>query len=382
MYRDFENHKRSDKAKWIVTAIAFVLVFILLAGICMQLFMPDGKRPADWFNKTETPAENEQKEGGLEVEPATENGIALASRSIPRRMYAASGISEQAENAYTVTATIAPETVLERNVVWTVAWKDSNDSWVADKRVEDYVSLTTPSNLVANISCLQPFGETIVLTCASKVNPTVNATCKVEYMRKLSYVTFSSTVDGNKFMLNSKGDPSDVRYRAPLVGTTFLNNGVLNITEENVMQASNFTFTPSYGAVFTKEDMAVSYEMEMRLAPEFAAFLSETFDWVDSSIYYTFTVSSTDTEAFFVPFACLFLSGEHGPLSLWSDLSDYIELNNAMYNFNGIYFICEIRATTKAGAAYSSGEIPVTIDREFVDLGPTEINLDKTAIVF
>lgn len=381
MYRDFEIHKRSDKAKWIITAIAFVLVFILLAGICMQLFMPDGSKPADWFNKEEKPTE-EQDQGGLEVEPATEQGIALASRSIPRRMYAASGISEQAENAYTVTATIAPETVLERNVVWTVTWKDSNDAWAADKRVEDYVSLTTPSNLVANISCLHPFGEKIVLTCASKVNPSVNATCNVEYIRKLSYVTFSSTVDGNKLMLNSKGDPSDVRYRAPLVGTTFLNNGVLNITEENVKQASNFTFTPSYGAVYTKEDMAVSYEMEMRLAPAFAAYLAETFDWVDSSIYYSFTVSSTDATSYFVPFACLFLSGEHGPFNLWSELSDYIALNNAMYNFNGIYFICEIRATTKAGATYSSGEIPVTIDREFVDLGPTEINLDKATVVF
>ena len=49
MSYDLNKHKKSDKVKWVFTGITFVLVFVLLAGVFMQLFMPDGKKPADWF---------------------------------------------------------------------------------------------------------------------------------------------------------------------------------------------------------------------------------------------------------------------------------------------------------------------------------------------
>lgn len=38
---DLYTHTRSDKIKWIITAIAFILVFVVVAGICIHLFRKD-----------------------------------------------------------------------------------------------------------------------------------------------------------------------------------------------------------------------------------------------------------------------------------------------------------------------------------------------------
>ena len=51
---ELRRHKKSDKIKWIITSIAFVLVFAFLVGLCMQLFAKDEKlKPENWFKKPE-----------------------------------------------------------------------------------------------------------------------------------------------------------------------------------------------------------------------------------------------------------------------------------------------------------------------------------------
>ncbi len=69
---ELNKHKKSDKIKWILTAVAFGLLFVILAGLCMQLFGNDKIKPANWFKKTEqtTPAvpERNDEEGQKAVE--------------------------------------------------------------------------------------------------------------------------------------------------------------------------------------------------------------------------------------------------------------------------------------------------------------------------
>ena len=36
--KDLQNHKKSDSVKWIITLVAFVLVFVLIGGICYAIF--------------------------------------------------------------------------------------------------------------------------------------------------------------------------------------------------------------------------------------------------------------------------------------------------------------------------------------------------------
>lgn len=61
MKNEFQKHKKSDKVKWVLTCIAFVLVFAVIAGICMQLFAKDEKfKPSNWF----APVEELQPDSG------------------------------------------------------------------------------------------------------------------------------------------------------------------------------------------------------------------------------------------------------------------------------------------------------------------------------
>ena len=68
---ELKRHKKSDKIKWVLTGIAFVLLFVFLAGLCMQLFAKDDKyKPSEWFKKQDTEqTEQLPAEGG-------ENGTA------------------------------------------------------------------------------------------------------------------------------------------------------------------------------------------------------------------------------------------------------------------------------------------------------------------
>lgn len=54
MKNELQKHKTSDKIKWAFTFVAFVLVFVMFAGLCMQLFGTGKVKPSEWFKKSES----------------------------------------------------------------------------------------------------------------------------------------------------------------------------------------------------------------------------------------------------------------------------------------------------------------------------------------
>ena len=52
---ELQRHKKSDKVKWTVTAIAFVLLAVLFAGVCLQVFGKGKVQPSEWFKKADKP---------------------------------------------------------------------------------------------------------------------------------------------------------------------------------------------------------------------------------------------------------------------------------------------------------------------------------------
>ncbi len=66
---ELKRHKKSDKIKWIITATCIVLLFVMVAGLCMQMFVKDDKyKPSEWF-KPDTEQTQPEKEN--EIETAT-----------------------------------------------------------------------------------------------------------------------------------------------------------------------------------------------------------------------------------------------------------------------------------------------------------------------
>lgn len=189
---EIQRHKAADKVKWIVAAIAFFMIAVLLVGVCMQLWAPDKYKPSEWGNQGEEqtgklPTTDEN--GGMVTDGTIdEHGISVCVVNIPVAQYDAYGILPIAESAKQLTATIEPVGATDATVDWSVAWKDAGSSWAKSKTVTDYVTITptTKGGLVANAQCLQAFGEQIIITVRSRDNSDAYATCTVDYVKKIN----------------------------------------------------------------------------------------------------------------------------------------------------------------------------------------------------
>ncbi len=190
---DFYRHKSSDKVKSIFTGIAFVLVFVILAGVFMQIFGTGKQKPSEWFKKNEPEQIQPEAPDGL-VNVTEEKGISLMSARIASEDYDEYGIEAQADTAYTLTATVNANAV-DKNVVWGVAWKNSSSSWASGKSISDYVTITpaTEYGLTATLTVKQAFGEPINVKVASYIDTTVNAIAQVDYLKTLN--SFTATLN-------------------------------------------------------------------------------------------------------------------------------------------------------------------------------------------
>ncbi len=214
MKNEFYQHKKSDKIKWIITGIAFVLAFVMIAGICMQLFGNDKLKPSNWFKKTECVHIDEDADGKCDKckkdmpddkdENTTADGSGLVVKPVSTRLmkltatpmtasadednYVNSDASTYANtNSYTLTATITPSNATNQSVDWSVAWNSASSTWASGKTVTDYVTVTPASDgaLTATVTCKKAFGEKIKITVTSRDNSTYSANCVCDYSKKV-----------------------------------------------------------------------------------------------------------------------------------------------------------------------------------------------------
>lgn len=200
MNNELERHKTNDKIKWILTLLAFILVGVMLAGII-----------CGWFDKKEqTPKEPEQTvsedkgaNGGLVLNPSSNSLIRLAVT--PLSANADEGIAAQAEDGYTLTATVQPANADDTAVDWSVAWSNASSSWASGKTVTDYVTVTPASDgaLTARVECKQAFGEQVTITVTYRHDTSITATATADYREKLESASYTATVDGSAYNLSN-----------------------------------------------------------------------------------------------------------------------------------------------------------------------------------
>ncbi len=249
---ELNKHKAKDKIKWVFTGIAFLLVFVMLAGMCLQIFGKGKVKPSEWFKKPETeqttPAvsdgENKTTGGGMEIAPVT---TARAMRVTAKALAASAndndGISPQAENSYTLTATVTPDNATDKTVNWRVAWKNPSSSFASGKKVTDYVTVTptTDGALTARVDCLQAFGEQVNITVTSRDNVDATATCVCDYVARITDIGF----------LNVTLTEKDNTVRPMYLCTDTLASSVLGLTIAE--RGSAITVNKSYSA-YTKQE--------------------------------------------------------------------------------------------------------------------------------
>ena len=211
--KTYRQHVKSDGVKWFVTTIAILLIGVILAGIITEGFTDHN--PYCWFGHeygedglcikcgAEKPAEDPDKgSSGMYIPEEIEGqGIKVTRRIVSISEYEEYGVSPLAENAVLLTATISPSNVPGARVDWFIVWENSESEFASNKNVDDFVTVEANGNLTAVISCLQPFGETIVVRAVSTEDPEIYATCSIEYVKRISGVTIDKVNDSTDFTL-------------------------------------------------------------------------------------------------------------------------------------------------------------------------------------
>lgn len=195
-----------EKIKWAVAVIAYVIVFIMTAVLILEVFGRGKMKPSEWFLKqeqSETLFDADAGGGLLIPSEATGNNIALMSSVIATEDYTEYGIAPQVDSAYTVTAVVYPELAANRNVVWSIGWKNNSDTWAKDKAVTDYVTFIEVEGVenTVRVSCIEGFNAQIVLTAASESEPYITAEVPIDFIKRV--IGMTATFKGTDCLNNN-----------------------------------------------------------------------------------------------------------------------------------------------------------------------------------
>lgn len=182
MNNELQEHKTSDKIKWILTLIAFIAVGVMLMGIILG-----------WFDKPDKPEEQDENQIVVTLQESNTAMRLNASRA------AASG------NSYTITATVTPSDATNTNIDWSIAWKNENSSWANGKSVSDYITIAPDGNS-ATVTLKNAFSEQCIVTAASESNPEATATCTVDYIERLNIPHGNGYMDIKRIYQNGNTD--------------------------------------------------------------------------------------------------------------------------------------------------------------------------------
>ena len=196
------NKQQNNRILAIVLCVILTVV-LLLGGGAAGFFIQRAINPPQKEEKAEdnggglliTPDEPE-KDG--QDESADVGGHATVSfivKDIAREEYGDYGIMPIAENAQQLTAVITPAEAEDKILDWSAAWKEGTSGKFGDgKDVSEYITVTPTSNgaLTANVSCLQAFGEQVIITASLRNNPSVKGTATADY--KQGYDSVSANI--------------------------------------------------------------------------------------------------------------------------------------------------------------------------------------------
>lgn len=216
------SHASSDRRKWAAVTIAILFIIaVIVTGVLTDWFTNWNKYCLfghDYdVNGVCTRCGEEKSDDIIETisdqmiinDVTFGKGLAVSIHRIPRAAFEAYGIMSIAESAQQITATVQPSDATDQTVDWSIAWTNAASDWATGKTATDYVTVTPTQDgaLTANVQCLQPFAEQMIITCTSRDDTSKSATCTVDYKKKVTAVetSFSIAGMGGTFVLKSDG---------------------------------------------------------------------------------------------------------------------------------------------------------------------------------
>lgn len=225
--------KQSTKTIIKVTAGVLAALFVVLAVILVASYQSNGQR-----NSTVDFELNHNE--GMVVSYASQNSMRLTNLSA----------TTQNSEGVTLSATILPETAIDKTVLWEISWKNPESEWASGKTIDDYVTIsetTTASGESITVNCLKDFGEQVVIKAVANSDDKVNAVCLVDYAQKIKSLNYTFKY-GTSSMTTPTAD-SDGVYRVDYTGEE------KNYVVECVPVYTNYTiqdeFTKTVSGQFT-----------------------------------------------------------------------------------------------------------------------------------
>lgn len=385
-FDDLNTHKTKDKIKWIASAVAFALIVITLVITCLQVFGKGGLKPSEWGKPDAADSD------ALVITPDQ-------SADSPLRLNALKAASD---NSYTITATVTPSTAVNKEIAWSIAWKNENSEWATGKSIGDYISMT--SNYVrATIECKAPFGEQAEITARIRSDESITAACTVDYKQR--YLGTSS-----ELYVESKADGTQIitNYAVTTKQTITIQQSVIDAYGKSSATFAGSIFKPNCSSVYTKPLRAATFRYYVKLGDElkkaidnYNAYVSDcdlTYpqDWVK------FAEAGTDnvSEAKKVPFENP--SGYDGMYvsAYLAKLCPKVEQSNGVFSRdNYLYFLSSVNSIANNPGltgedkfdyyvkveATVEGVTYTDVHKIFINncnIRASGISLDKTAVEF
>lgn len=191
MRNELQKHKKSDKIKWIATALAVIMLGVG-AAIVTDCF---GLLRQNTDNYIELPSDNDM------VQVGEHDGITLF---MGKAVAVAATNETSAYVSQTITAVVNPNTVLDNYVTWRLSW--ATGASLSNNAITDYVCLTDDSqgSLTATVNAYKSFrGSDIILTCASRQG-NKTATCTITYDGVPSSVSIGKPANVGSYNLGAE----------------------------------------------------------------------------------------------------------------------------------------------------------------------------------
>ena len=194
MNNELNKHKNSDKVKWWITLIAFLLMGVTIGGMLLGFIKPMEqpiKKPVQ--QEQEASAEN----GGYKTEFVNTKGIKLFSAT-PMTYSKTTGTATKK-----IYASVQPVTASNRDVFWTIDWEGENSELVTN-----YVTVTPTADnqLTADVTCYAPFEGNIIITVTT-LEGNYSAQCIVNFVGQPTEISIDTIVanDGTNYTLGLNG---------------------------------------------------------------------------------------------------------------------------------------------------------------------------------
>lgn len=165
------------------------------AGVCVRC---GAEQPAEDEQEPVTAVDNEGNILSPNKVYEMPQGIVFASANLLEA-------STSAGNTVTIRATVTPDNATDKTVHWTVEWASATSAFASGKNVTDYVTVTPGASdtLTAAVTCLQPFGEKILVKATAEADTDVSAMCTVDYVKKVTGIKSFDVVGGFSFTTNT-----------------------------------------------------------------------------------------------------------------------------------------------------------------------------------